>query len=182
MSKHLRTSQADYADASASEREWLDRSPLGTAKSVKNRFGWKVKTVDETWQYVQRYCTQQGVRCPTRNAYAMALAYIHCYPARKDVREFLAIAVYHPSVSDRFFNEEVLRAVVIISQSLKTFEADMINWDDRLHGEFGHWNHCAHFDEQFTHIWDGFPLPVQKPTTWDGDAELVYSGDGSAVK
>ena len=51
-----------------------------------------------------------------------------------------------------------------------------MNWDDRISGPIGLYNHCAHFDEQFTHIWDGFPLPVQKPTKWDMDAELVYSG------
>jgi hypothetical protein len=94
----------------------------------------------------------------------------------KDVSQTLGIRGVHERVSDRYFNKEVRNAMYLTAASLTARRDSIINWEDRLQGDFGAWNHCAHFDESFTHIWDGFPLPIQKPTKWDGDAEFVYQG------
>ena len=85
-------------------------------------------------------------------------------------------------VTERYFDDHILPALKLLTEVSVWKRSELMNWEDTCYGEIGRWNHGAHFDDCFTHIWDGFPLPVQKPTTWDGDAELVYSGDGSAVK
>ena len=54
----------------------------------------------------------------------------------------------------------------IITTALSSYREDSISWDDRCQGEIGQWNHGAHFDDCFTHIWDGYPLPSWKPTEW----------------
>ena len=46
----------------------------------------------------------------------------------------------------------------------------MINWDGRHTGISAMWNHCAGFPLRHTIIWDGYPLPVWKPTKWRQDA------------
>ena len=75
-----------------------------------------------------------------------------------------------------YFQQHIVRAIKLAAAALKAEQDLFMSWASRKFGDVGSWNHGAHFDDCFTVIWDGFPLPVQKPTKWDGDAELVYSG------
>ena len=36
----------------------------------------------------------------------------------------------------------------------------------------GLWNHTAHFDDVFTMLWDGYPLEVCSPGTWQDDGGI----------
>jgi len=171
----MRPAERDWLDASDTERVWLLMSPLNTKKSVKETFGYKLRTMDAAYKIMQEQCASQHWPLPTKEAYAVWLKYMHLYPAFKDARQTLSIHGYVDGVSDRYMVTQVLPAGYALALALKK-DGTMLNWGDRLAGEYGAWNHGAHFDECFTHIWDGFPLPVQKPGTWYGDAEFLYQG------
>ena len=44
-----------------------------------------------------------------------------------------------------------------LAAALKRRKGSIVDWDDRCRGVTGDWNHGAHFNVRFTHMWDGFP-------------------------
>ena len=42
-----------------------------------------------------------------------------------------------------------------------------MNYEDRIKGRTGAFNHVAHFDTLHTQIMDGYPICVWAPTHWE---------------
>ena len=50
---------------------------------------------------------------------------------------------------------------------LSVYATEIVNWADRVAGKWGLYNHSAHLDDCFTHIWDGYPVSVWAPREWN---------------
>lgn len=52
--------EADWLDATPSERVWLEYSEHHTQRSVHDQFGFKLRTVDEIWHILKAVCDADG--------------------------------------------------------------------------------------------------------------------------
>lgn len=98
---------------------------------------------------------------PQHHAYYSAYKYMHSYPKQVCIHELSCRNAEHilprtqGRMTDSYFKNYVLAALELITLVLTHNKSRVINWDDRCRGEIGRWNHGAHFDDAFTHIWDG---------------------------
>jgi len=146
-----------------------------TQADVKKCTGYSLRTVSKSyWDVVVPRCERSGTETPTPTTYFLALQYKHLYPRDVDVDSVLTCNGWEYT-SKRDF-QEIKRCLYIAAYALKWHRPKIIDWEDRIRGPTGLWNHCAHFDECFTVIWDGYPLPVWKPSNWLQDGKYVYSG------
>lgn len=172
--------QTDDWDVSTDiDRLWLLIASGTTRRSVHAETGKKIRTVSRTWRILTQECARTSTVCPKEAHFYLGLKYKHIYISSDVVPGNLGGA-HIPHVSDADF-KEIKRAMYILSAALGNHKDSIMNWEDRVKGKFGAYNHGAHFDESFTHIWDGFPLPVWSPTNYAKDGQYVYSGKYKAA-
>ena len=125
-------------------------SMLRTPDGVHNETGFHPRTVAKVWELVTRWCdaNPSSVR-PSLEKFYLALQYHHLYPKYDDVCNTLGCHGLE-DITKTYFVDNILPTLYIITMALNTNRDSIINWEDRKQGQFGAWNHYAHFDDCFT--------------------------------
>ena len=131
----------------------------------------------QVWTILTEYCRvfDAVADMPTDHAFYCAYKYQHSYPKQDVIHELscrnaeMFLSETAGRITKRYFKKCVLTALEVITEALTWAKPSIICWSERCEGDIGLWNHGAHFDDCFTVIWDGYPLPGWHPTEWEPD-------------
>lgn len=101
----------------------------------------------QVWGIAVEFCDTGEITRVHEHAFYVALKYVHAYPRKSRVHELScrnAEGVLRESkgrVTEAYWRQHVLPALKTLTEALVWAKPKIINWDDRVNGDIGQWNH-----------------------------------------